>query len=643
MLNLQLTFILFITIILTIWSPIHTLPQGAPESVCGTMLPFHGGGSILPSQQRPPFRIDTSSSVIGQGQTLLVEIVTNPPQLIFEGFMIQARNRNPPYEVVGQFSEASDGFIKLMNCDGVKTSATHSDTTPKQQLSLEWHAPADFLGQVIFNTTVALQYDRFWVGVASNPVQIVKREAVPPTSVIGISSTRAPWTTTTPVFVPPTQRQASTADPFYDDCGKIKTCLGLPDGCIKDRSCRSMTSVHVRGDIYEFEVKSGQSNEKPAYVAVGISEDDKMGDDFVMECIPENNKVQLYSSWTTGNPNYGLSRDGVPQDQARLTRGSYVNGTIYCKIEKTAVSYIRGRKLDLINNKYHILVASGTKLKPSSAGYHDIGRLASAQPISLAIVQNLSGASTLLLRLHGSFMIAAWIGTTSLGIVLARYFKQTWVGSQTCGKDQWFAWHRMCMVTTWSLTMAAFVIIFVEIGGWSAEKNPHAILGVITTVLCFFQPIGALFRPAPNAKNRPIFNWAHWLGGNLAHILAVVTIFFAVKLAKAELPEWMDWILVAYVAFHVIMHLIFSIAGCASDRHASKRVNTIQLADMTGGRNGIKIERKMDAPFASFRKGLLGLYIVVLILFTIALIVIVALAPIEESIMTIKTNVMGSS
>lgn len=76
------------------------------------------------------------------------------------------------------------------------------------------------------------------------------------------------------------------------------------------------------------------------------------------------------------------------------------------------------------------------------------------------------------------------------------------------------------MVTTWLLTICASILIFIEIGGWSGERNPHAILGSITTTLCFLQPIGALFRPAPNSKNRPIFNWLHWLGGNAAHILA---------------------------------------------------------------------------------------------------------------------------
>lgn len=76
------------------------------------------------------------------------------------------------------------------------------------------------------------------------------------------------------------------------------------------------------------------------------------------------------------------------------------------------------------------------------------------------------------------------------------------------------------MILTWALTIAGFVIIFVEIGGWSAEDNPHAILGTITTFLCFIQPFMALFRPGPNDKSRPIFNWAHWLVGNVAHLLA---------------------------------------------------------------------------------------------------------------------------
>lgn len=73
-----------------------------------------------------------------------------------------------------------------------------------------------------------------------------------------------------------------------------------------------------------------------------------------------------------------------------------------------------------------------------SVGYH-FQRLASSQAILLGEVQYLRGRSVLLFRLHGAFMLVAWIGAASAGILLARYFKQTWVGSSLCGKDQWFA------------------------------------------------------------------------------------------------------------------------------------------------------------------------------------------------------------
>lgn len=72
-------------------------------------------------------------------------------------------------------------------------------------------------------------------------------------------------------------------------------------------------------------------------------------------------------------------------------------------------------------------------------GYHDIGRQASSSQSYLSEVSIFGGSSKLFVRLHGAFMLTAWIGTASIGILLARYFKQTWVGSQLCGKDQWFA------------------------------------------------------------------------------------------------------------------------------------------------------------------------------------------------------------
>ncbi len=62
-------------------------------------------------------------------------------------------------------------------------------------------------------------------------------------------------------------------------------------------------------------------------------------------------------------------------------------------------------------------------------------------------------------------MIFSWIFSASCGMLLARYFKLTWTGAKCCGLDQWFIWHRALMLLTWALTIAGFVLIFLELDG----------------------------------------------------------------------------------------------------------------------------------------------------------------------------------
>lgn len=90
-------------------------------------------------------------------------------------------------------------------------------------------------------------------------------------------------------------------------------------------------------------------------------------------------------------------------------------------------------------------------------------------------------------------------------------------------------WHRCCMLFTWTFTLIAFIMIFIDVDGWSYDEAPHAILGTITTILCFFHPILAMFRPNPGDDKRKYFNWGHWFGGNLAHILASKSLSVAVS------------------------------------------------------------------------------------------------------------------
>lgn len=87
------------------------------------------------------------------------------------------------------------------------------------------------------------------------------------------------------------------------------------------------------------------------------------------------------------------------------------------------------------------------------------------------------------------------------------------------------------------------------------------------------------------------------------------------------------------------------------------------MSDMSPNRNSMISDKKQDAPvrflliiffklifinffifcpqFSGLRKILLTIYIVIIVLFTAALVVIVVLAPIEDTITSLKTKMMN--
>ena len=67
----------------------------------------------------------------------------------------------------------------------------------------------------------------------------------------------------------------------------------------------------------------------------------------------------------------------------------------------------------------------------------------------------------------------------------------------------------------------------------------------------------AVLRCAPTAPRRPIFNWVHWFVGNAAQILGITAIFFGLELYN--MPIWTWWIMIAFVGFHILAHIMFSV------------------------------------------------------------------------------------
>ncbi|XP_063700552.1 putative ferric-chelate reductase 1 homolog isoform X2 [Culicoides brevitarsis] len=532
-----MTFFRPLSILLLLVSVVVAYPSGAPNAVCETLSPRHKEN--VPQTDPSPFVFKLNSTEVMGGDVVEVTVTSDTPGKTFRGFVAQAREDIAVYEPRGTFILEDGSPAKTSKCKNEDDTVTHISRDDKTAVKFYYKAPNDFAGVVTITGTILEVFTTFYEKVQSPQITIRNN---------GQSSS--------------TTEKPSVNDTLFDTCGTTKSCFGQPDNCIERNSCSFATTVAKSPEgNYIFELISFEANAK--WVAVALSSSEFMSDTSVMECVKNSNAVsdvKKYDSWMSKNPR-GVTRQGIVQTTSKLISTRLTAHMFMCNIERPAKTTVNNQIFDLDNTEYHLLLASGTDLSDNgdSIGIHNLGAKASDKRL-LGDIRPFASPSNLLYKLHGVFMFTAWLGTSTIGIFFARYFKKQWQGRQFMQKDLWFVGHQASMILTWLLTIVGFILIFVKIGAWSSTKNPHPILGLITTILCFIQPLGALFRPAPNAKNRRWFNWIHFVIGNTAHFLGLVSIFFAVSLMKAELPFEMYYIMIAFGVYYAVAHILFSVA-----------------------------------------------------------------------------------
>lgn len=116
------------------------LPNGAPNSVCVSMEPFHGGG--IPRQtSSSPFKVITFRK--NDGIQVVVRSLLGLP---FKGFMLQGRT--PSGEIVGYFEPGIQNGHTI-NCAQRADTLTHDNTDQKDLIDAQW-SPGSFQGVVLF-------------------------------------------------------------------------------------------------------------------------------------------------------------------------------------------------------------------------------------------------------------------------------------------------------------------------------------------------------------------------------------------------------------------------------------------------------------------------------------------------------------
>lgn len=106
-------------------------------------------------------------------------------------------------------------------------------------------------------------------------------------------------------------------------------------------------------------------------------------------------------------------------------------------------------------------------------------------------------------------MIFAWLGSAACGMLLARYYKQTFMSITPLGKDLWFRLHQFFMGLSVLLTLSAFIVIVMALQVKpfdldAIKENPHAAVGIVCIICAFIQPIMAYFRPHPDTNSRHV-------------------------------------------------------------------------------------------------------------------------------------------
>uniref|UniRef100_K1PA49 Putative ferric-chelate reductase 1 n=1 Tax=Magallana gigas TaxID=29159 RepID=K1PA49_MAGGI len=369
------------------------------------------------------------------------------------------------------------------------------------------------------------------------------------------------------------------------DCGVSKGCQF---SCSGD-SCSYLLTWQVRDDLVRFEMMEALSGNN--YQAMGFSSDNKM-----------------------------LTGTGVS-----VIETSYTSGVVRCVIDRP-INSTNNQVFSLTRNWY-LLRASGPVSGGSLSTHRSKTSSSSTVDFLSASLVTEAEADLLMVKLHGSFMMIAWVMFSSIGIVTARFFKGGWEGKTLGGIKVWFQIHRTCMVSVFVLTVAAFVIIFIDVGEYREVAvsdgrdylRYHPVLGIVVTALTVINPIMSLFRCGPDDKRRPIFNIAHFLVGTGAHILAAITVLFGMNIDRSNVSMDASYVMYAYMATFVAIELAFELQRiCEKSFNSSNDVAIEMKSTSEKSEKSIQFEKRPAIKKETF----LYIHMLLMIAFCVAMVVI---------------------
>lgn len=342
----------------------------------------------------------------------------------------------------------------------------------------------------------------------------------------------------------------------FQKCGESVSCLTMEGDCEPGTSNCGLVQWKTL-DTSEIEITLHFWSEEDSWVGVGFSRDTNMGQDDIYYCQKRSGRISVLSAYSIG-----MTRPIEVQNDGEVIADSvetWTSGNQYsCTFRRTMSVTKNDIEYDLSDENWFILLSTGsvTSAETQYHGPSTAGRAISSNqrvvfsPSQPHIFLGQESSSTTALKAHAIIMVFAWALLAPLGLLIARLVRRGKLEDLKIGSNQsWFVLHRGLMVTTVMITIVSLIIVMVNRGGWSNSAGNHAILGIITIILAFLNPIGALFRPDKFSVNRVFFNVIHSSNGYLTLIFSIATIFLGMDLALLDLDLWVTQLFSFQVIF----------------------------------------------------------------------------------------------
>ncbi|GMT20528.1 hypothetical protein PFISCL1PPCAC_11825, partial [Pristionchus fissidentatus] len=432
-------------------------------------------------------------------------------------------------------------------------------------------------------------------------------------------------------------------------CGETKDCLFSPPGCTPS-TCAYFLSLTSEDEWTIFEVSTTNVSRKTNYLAVGMSDDDAMGEEPVTFCFfPESGAPSVNVGYNNGKSNTVADDSLKPllTKNVELLHAEKTDNTLICSFRQRIQPSEEHEMLPDLSKKYTVLMARGAAKSPTHLGIHgltpNLADFPFISPSSINLThfyssapsttlpsmeaESTTDASTsssspspsstapsglfdfskesrlFMIRIHGILMIIPWLFLIPSAIFSARYLRNEWRLYSPGGIKIWFHIHRsLNWISLLFLVVATLLVLmakdFLWKGPWPGkpkgkQASPgsiHSLLGAVSLVCTLLQIAFALVRPSPDSKIRPYFNGIHRVVGLVSLIFAIPTTLIA---SFYFLKYWNDQstAFLLTIASTLLIGLAFILFEVVR-RYKQKR--ELEEIEMDGGKTAIRVESQLE-------------------------------------------------